>query len=265
MKKSLFFILFTTSLLAQEVTFKYKITTNFSFDKAVTSIDYTMQQNDVAAIIETDNIIDTKQFKYYKEITLLKATDSINAYNINEQGFLFLAKNKQYKDFRNNIQILHDVSFRGSTYLEDNIDIFNWEILNEKDTLIADFNCKKAITKFRGRDYVAYYSNEIANHGGPWKFDGLPGFILKVNSKDGYVSIEPTAIIINNNEDKVLKNPFGGKKTILFKDLAAIVIEKEKKVVAKRKADAGGNFINSKFGPHEGIEDIGLNGTRVYE
>ncbi|CAH0334650.1 hypothetical protein FVB9288_00243 [Flavobacterium sp. CECT 9288] len=265
MKKIIFFLFFTTSFFAQEVTFKYKFTTNFSFDKATTTIDFTMQQNGDAAIIDTDNITDSKQFKYHNEITLLKASDSICAYNVNDQGFLFLAKNKHYKDYRNNMQILHDISFRGSAYLEDNIDIFNWELLNEKDTLIANFKCKKAITKFRGREYTAYYSNEIANHGGPWKFDGLPGFILKVDSKDGYVNIEPTAIIINNNEDKVLKNPFLGKKTILFKDLAAIVIEKEKKAVAKRKADAGGNLINAKFGPHEGIEDIGLNGTRVYE
>ena len=265
MKKIIFFVFCVTSAFAQEVTFKYKFTTNFSFDKATTTIDFTMQQNGDAVIIDTDNIVDTKQFKYHNEITLLKATDSICAYNDNDQGFLFLAKNKHYKDYKNNIQIVHDVSFRGSSYIEDNIDIFTWELINEKDTLIAGFNCKKAITKFRGREYVAFYSNEIANHGGPWKFDGLPGFILKVYSKDGYVDIEPTSITINNIEDKALKNPFLGKKTILFKDLGAIVIEKEKKAVAKRKADAGGNLIDAKFGPHEGIEDIGLNGTRVYE
>lgn len=54
---------------------------------------------------------------------------------------------------------------------------FDWQ-LAEGDTIIAGYHCQKALTTFRGRDYVAWYAPEIQLPYGPFKFSGLPGLIF---------------------------------------------------------------------------------------
>ena len=47
----------------------------------------------------------------------------------------------------------------------------------EGDSTILGYTCHKATTRFRGRDYVAWYTEEIPYPYGPYKFGGLPGLI----------------------------------------------------------------------------------------
>jgi GLPGLI family protein len=64
-------------------------------------------------------------------------------------------------------------------YLKELNPKFDWVLINETKK-IGDFTCNKATCHFRGRDYVAWYTNEIPVPHGPWKFQGLPGLILEV-------------------------------------------------------------------------------------
>ncbi|MBQ9362009.1 MAG: GLPGLI family protein, partial [Bacteroidaceae bacterium] len=45
---------------------------------------------------------------------------------------------------------------------------------------ILGHRCQKATCRFRGRDFVAWFAADVPIKGGPWKFGGLPGCILKV-------------------------------------------------------------------------------------
>lgn len=45
---------------------------------------------------------------------------------------------------------------------------------------ILGYSCHSASCRFRGRDYVAWYTTEIDLPEGPWKFGGLPGLIVEV-------------------------------------------------------------------------------------
>ena len=47
----------------------------------------------------------------------------------------------------------------------------------EGDSTILGYTCHKATTRFRGRDYIAWYTEEIPYPYGPYKFGGLPGLI----------------------------------------------------------------------------------------
>lgn len=79
---------------------------------------------------------------------------------------------------QNKIAILNDV-FGFKCYYEENLNLFDWVLTTDTCTILS-FRCQKATTHFRGRDFTAWFSNEIPYANGPMKFGGLPGLILKI-------------------------------------------------------------------------------------
>jgi len=62
-----------------------------------------------------------------------------------------------------------------------------WKLLN-RDTIIQNHVCKKASLNYRGRDYIAWYSEKIELPLGPYIFRGLPGLIFKIrDTKNNYI------------------------------------------------------------------------------
>ncbi len=61
---------------------------------------------------------------------------------------------------------------------------FEWRLLDGCDT-ICGYACLTAETAFRGRKWSVWYAPELPFDGGPWKFGGLPGVILRVRDADG--------------------------------------------------------------------------------
>lgn len=56
-----------------------------------------------------------------------------------------------------------------------------WELDAKKDSIISGYHCKKALTNFARRRYVAWYTMQIPVSEGPYKFKGLPGLIVKIS------------------------------------------------------------------------------------
>lgn len=67
--------------------------------------------------------------------------------------------------------------------------IKDWKLINESQT-INTFSCKKATLRYKGRDWIAWYTQEIPLPYGPYKFTGLPGLVIKMESEDGEFSFE---------------------------------------------------------------------------
>ena len=65
----------------------------------------------------------------------------------------------------------------------------NW-ILEEGDTTILGYACKKASCTFRHRTWNVWYALDIPFSEGPWKLDGLPGMILKAEDTKGQYFFE---------------------------------------------------------------------------
>lgn len=63
-------------------------------------------------------------------------------------------------------------------YVKEITPAINWKIEKEIKK-IGNFTCKKATASFRGRNYTAWYTTDIALPFGPWKLNGLPGLILE--------------------------------------------------------------------------------------
>jgi len=57
--------------------------------------------------------------------------------------------------------------------------LMRWTLADEQQTILGH-RCQKATCQFRGRDFVAWFAADVPIKGGPWKFGGLPGCILKV-------------------------------------------------------------------------------------
>ena len=62
--------------------------------------------------------------------------------------------------------------------------LFEWQLL-EGDTVICNYPCKKAKTKFRGRTWTVWYTPLLPYSDGPWKFCGLPGLVLEAHEAEG--------------------------------------------------------------------------------
>lgn len=62
-----------------------------------------------------------------------------------------------------------------------------WILIEDSIKTINNYQCRLAVCKFHGREYKAWYTNELPYQDGPWKFNGLPGLITEVyDTKDHY-------------------------------------------------------------------------------
>lgn len=113
-----------------------------------------------------------------------------------------------YKNF-----LTDSLKIREIVYLEpytsaETIPSLDWKITNTTKK-IGSFTTKLATTKFRGRNYNAWFTEEIPISDGPWKFSGLPGLILEVVSENEdyqflFKSIEMP--LRSSNEEIIFEN-----------------------------------------------------------
>jgi GLPGLI family protein len=64
-----------------------------------------------------------------------------------------------------------------------------WNILSEKKEVLG-YPCQKAAIHFAGRDYIAWFTTEIPLQDAPYRFDGLPGFIVKIEDTRKHYTFE---------------------------------------------------------------------------
>ncbi len=100
-----------------------------------------------------------------------------------------------YKNYptKGNLTISHGIA--GVEYIHSEpFPAMNWEIIPDTDTTILGHSCNKALLTFRGRNYIAWFSTQIPINNGPWKFQGLPGLILKITDTNSFFDWEVTQI-----------------------------------------------------------------------
>ena len=87
---------------------------------------------------------------------------------------------------------------------EETIPQMKWTLLPDSEE-ICGYKCYKAITNFRGRQWEAWYTDEIPLNYGPWKLGNLPGLILKAQDITNDHIFEALAVRKSNK-------PFGPAK-----------------------------------------------------
>jgi len=78
-------------------------------------------------------------------------------------------------------------------------DYKNEWILTSDTLTIQNYKCQKSLLNYRGRKYEAWYTTEIPISNGPFKFQGLPGLIIKINDSKRDYSFELIGLIEDKN------------------------------------------------------------------
>ena len=115
----------------------------------------------------------------------LATTGSINVRSDMRKGDVRYSVTKTYPDYKTNIH--RRLSMDAYSISEDRK--INWNISSEKQK-IGEWNAQKAEADFAGRHWTAWFSTEIPIQDGPYKFQGLPGLIVKIEDKTGSHTME---------------------------------------------------------------------------
>lgn len=131
-----------------------------------------------------------------------------------------------FKEFETNKLFSEEKIVTKIFNVKDILQLFEWDIKNDTTSIIG-YKCYKAKTKFRGREFEVFFTNDIPISDGPAKYNGLPGLILKIsilNSSSIY-SIIATKITKSEYNTEII-NPFEEKKCIEFNDYKDKYIKK---------------------------------------
>ncbi len=114
-----------------------------------------------------------------------------------------------YTNTKNQELISRQKIVRAMYLVEDILEPISWK-LQQKHKKIANYNCQKAIAKYRGREYTVWFTTEIPVSHGPWKLRGLPGLILEVTEETGKYGFVANAVNLNPDKEllqKKIKKP----------------------------------------------------------
>lgn len=142
-------------------------------------------------------------------------------------------------------------------YRVDETNRFKWSIDNRADTSISGLQCKKATVDFAGRSYTAWFTMDIPISDGPYKFNGLPGLIVRIcdsENEHSFTLVEKKnankkpMIFVNNHyiisSGKEYVKAFESSKSDLINELERGTFSDETaKIRAITKVQRRNNFI----------------------
>jgi len=156
-------------------------------------------------VINTDNTSSFQSIENFKRDSL--QTSIVTEYFKNKKGDLrlpddrtnakfsyIIIKNKSPKNTSIEEKLFTNV------YIENCDQKLDWKLLNSNESKIFGYTVNKATVKFGNRNWTAFYTTEIPFQDGPYKFEGLPGLILKIIDDSEDYSFEIKGITKEMND-----------------------------------------------------------------
>ncbi|ASK30653.1 GLPGLI family protein [Chryseobacterium sp. T16E-39] len=183
-KLTIFLIfIFTTSLLfsqnqrfTYEYSFKMDSLHRENVEKEIMNLDITKEGSNFysALLITRDSL-------FKAEIEKGKASKSMvfDMRKIKQSKVNFRIS----KDYPN-LETIYHTSLNASNVALKEQNKLSWTISPETKS-IEGFKVQKATTTFGGRNWIAWFTNDIQIQDGPYKFCGLPGLILNIGDEKG--------------------------------------------------------------------------------
>lgn len=137
-----------------------------------------------------------------------------------------------YNDFTNTNMYFKDIVAFEKIYVKEDKYDMKWN-LSDDIKKFGKRECKKATTKFRGRNYTAWYSNEIKTNIGPWKFNNTPGLIFEIYDEDKILHIKLNNLNTKKKSNIVSWNNEKIKKIINIKDYVKLKSNEENLLLEK--------------------------------
>ncbi|MGY4537839.1 GLPGLI family protein [Mucilaginibacter sp. UYNi724] len=161
-----------------------------------------------------------------------------------------------YTDFVKRQLYMREFVFSRPLMSEENLPRISWKITKDKKD-IGKLNCIKAICNFRGRNYEAWFCEEIPVSAGPWKLQGLPGLIIEANDSTKQVRFLFQSVEIPLIQQPVIPPLSEAKGKRIPLDEYRNAWDVQGKKVAKFMQSSGNNGIqtevNSNYHPIETV------------
>ncbi|MCD8031168.1 MAG: GLPGLI family protein [Bacteroides sp.] len=109
-----------------------------------------------------------------------------------------------------------------------------WTIVPDSTRQIINHSCQLATCEYRGRKYLAWFTEDLPVQTGPWKFYGLPGLIMEVYDTDKHHHYQITEIKENVSQPVSIYF-FPEQKVSTRKEVAKILREGMAKSAEKNK------------------------------
>lgn len=183
MKKIIVFFatLIFCNIFCQKIILKTttQIIYNFEFKADSTKADIT---NDILTLYIGDKFSIFQNDKKFKIDSLIAIQP---VFQMSTRP-LYKVSHVIYKDLNKSEQIYSDKIENINFGYKEIMPLFEWKTTNNTK-YILNYKCYSAETNFRGRKFIAWYTNEIPISDGPYKFSGLPGLVLEAyDNKDNF-------------------------------------------------------------------------------
>ncbi|MBL7850817.1 MAG: GLPGLI family protein [Cyclobacteriaceae bacterium] len=117
-----------------------------------------------------------------------------------------------YKNSQSKTLVFREFYSQGGVFepcvVQDPSSRMTWKYLREEKR-IGKYVCRSAQTSFRGRTYVAWYTEELPISHGPWKFNGLPGAVIEIQSSDHLILFRLNKV--EGSQPTAIRSPSQGK------------------------------------------------------
>jgi GLPGLI family protein len=92
-----------------------------------------------------------------------------------------LGANVDYYQYPNEKKLFSVEKLMMNSYIvPESMSALNWKVGKDTAT-IGGLSCQKATTHYKGRNYTAWFCDELPYRAGPWKLSGLPGLIVEAS------------------------------------------------------------------------------------
>jgi GLPGLI family protein len=98
-----------------------------------------------------------------------------------------------YQNYPLGKMTIRDTFFPNHYVYQENMKAMQWSLSDDTLT-VCGYPCKKASARYGGRNWTVWYSEEVPTTAGPWKFNGLPGLIMKAEDSNHLWSMSLVSI-----------------------------------------------------------------------
>lgn len=163
--------------------FKYKITYELTYALDSTKLD--SEKKDVMILLIGDDYSAfSSRAKFFRGEIIVEGNSASTSKAAKTDFPYTIIKNPENNELFYTMQIAEDFF-----YYNQKLDLFNWKLTDETRK-IDDFNVQKATTTYAGREYIAWFTQDVPVSDGPFKFNGLPGLILEIADSQNHYSFK---------------------------------------------------------------------------